>query len=220
MRTSHLLAMTAGASALLMVAPGCRKKAEPPEPVVVAPPPPPTPPEPPPPPCPSRDAMLGTWFLVTQVSDDVGGNLAGVNGYYTVRVHPGEVPEGAEDTCETKLVVSKDGWGRGSNTNEQRLFGNTTVPEGEGFWKMPLELGMGDEKTDIVFFVQQDGKTLSGYWHYMNASWKRSPIYGIVEGRKEKWEGKAGADPSMHDALSKCGLAGLPSTNASTCSGF
>lgn len=203
---------------LLVVAPACRKKADPPEPVVQAPPPPEEPPPPPPPPCPDRDALAGTWHVVTQVSEGVAGRMAGINGYYTVRVSP--VEDDIED-CSVKAVISKDGWGRGSKTEDERLFGEATAKtRDDGYWRFPISLGGADGKTSMVLWLDQTSPDqLQGYFHYTGASWGKAQLYGHAEGRKKAWDGTAVVGSEVQGQLDACGLGSVDMAMDDTCSG-
>jgi hypothetical protein len=148
----------------------------------------------------------------------IGKPMAGINGYYTVRVNPIE-----EDTtdCSVKAVISKDGWGRGSNTNDQRLFGESTaVTRDDGYWAFPISLGGAEGKTSMVLWLDQVGEDqLSGYWHYTGASWGQSALYGHLEGRKTSWDGVAVVGSDHQADLDACGLPGLDMAMDDTCDG-
>lgn len=210
MRTATMF--LAGA-ALMLSATACKKKAEPPEPVVEAPPPEPEPePEPPPPPaCTERKALQGSWYVTTQVADDVGGRLAGVNGFYRLSVFK------TEDGCQTKFLITKEGWGRGELAQVQSLLGETLAEFKDGWWQISADLTGEGEPTQIVFWITQEGESLDGFWHYTANSWGRSPVYGVLEGGRDAIYRQVSGTPEGQDALDRCGLAVLPATTPDQC---
>jgi len=197
----------------LAFAPACKRKAEPeppappePEPVVE------TEPEPPPPPsCPARDAFVGTWYLVTEVSPEVGKPMAGINGYYTMNVTAREVG------CGAQVNMIKRGWGRGENKNAQSLEGRVNVTQEGRHWKLPIVVGSGADRTDMVIWLRQSAGQLQGHWHYTNASWGSAPLFGFVEGRRDLFEGRPTAFPAATTALQTCSLKGQGAVSYDTC---
>ncbi len=200
---------------LLAVAllPACKKKAEPEPP----PPPPPEPvvekaPEPPPPPsCPARDAFVGTWYLVTEVSPDVGKPMAGINGYYNMTV------TARDGGCGAQVSLLKRGWGRGENKNAQSLEGRANVTDERRYWKVPIAVGSGADRTDMVLWLRVAGGQIQGYWHYTNATWGTAPLFGVIEGRRELFETRPTFFPEATDALGACALKGKPQVTYDTC---
>lgn len=192
---------------------GCKKKVElpppepEPEPVVESEPPPP----PPPPSCPARDSLVGTWHLVTEVSPGASPRMDGVNGYYTMNVRARDVG------CGAQIEMTKIGWGRGSKQQSQNLQGRVNVQQEGRWWKLPIPLGAGAERTEMAIWLRQGSGGLQGYWYYANASWGQAPLYGIIEGRKEPMSGKPNPLPGMQGELDRCALKGKDSVGYDDC---
>jgi hypothetical protein len=196
----------------LSLSPACRKKAEP------EPPPAPEPepvaerePEPAAPSCPARDALIGTWYLVTEVSPDVGKPMAGINGYYTLDVKPRDIE------CSAQVNLLKRGWGRGENKTAQSLEGRANIKEEGRYWKVPIAVGSGADRTDMVLWLRISAGSLQGYWHYTNASWGTAPLFGVVEGRRALFEGKPTQLPAAEASLGSCALKGKTQVTYDTC---
>lgn len=195
------------------LAPACKRKAEPeppappePEPVVEREPEPPPPPD-----CPARDAFVGTWHLITEVSPEVGRPMAGVNGYYTMTVTARDVG------CGAQVNMVKRGWGRGSNTNAQNLEGRVNVTQEGRHWKLPIVVGSGADRTDMVIWLRQGGGQVQGYWHYTNASWGSAPLFGFVQGQRDPFDGRPTPSPAASSQLEACSLKGKPAVTYDTC---
>ncbi|MFK7931176.1 MAG: hypothetical protein AB8H79_23535 [Myxococcota bacterium] len=209
MKTAMMVLAT---GALLLTTGGCKKKVEPPEPVVEAPPPPPEPPAPPPPPqCVERGDLQGSWFVTTQVGEGVGGKLAGVNGFYRLSVF--KTAEG----CRTKILVTKEGWGRGDLTQVQSLLGEVVTEVDDGWWHFGVDLTGSGDPTQLAFWLKQDGEKLEGFWHYTANSWTRSPVYGVLEGGREAIYRPVTAGDRIQAKLDQCGLEDEPMVMAGRC---
>lgn len=208
----HLPWMVLSLVPALALAPGCKRKAEPPPPPPppVAEAPPPEPEEPPPPSCPARDALVGTWHLVTEVSPEVG-SMGGVNGYYRMEV------AARDGDCSAQIGLTKTGWGRGELSNPQELFGRVNVTQEGKHWKVPLAIGNGPERTDMVLWLRQGSGRLQGYFHYTNASWAKAPLFGVVEGRSEPFTDRPTFFPAPTESLASCALKGMDQVTYDTC---
>lgn len=202
-------------SALFLLSAGaCRgKKDAPTEPVVEAPPPAPPPPpaEPEPPKCPSRDALVGTWHMVTQVAPESSPKMAGINGYYTLRVFA------QDEACLVRVMVTKTHYGKGSPTTEQKLMGEAPSQEVDGTWKIPVKLGVGEDRTEMTLFVTRNGDNLQGWWHYAGSAWTRSPLFGILEARRTAWNTTATADGPTTQKMLACPLKGQAGVTLDFC---
>jgi hypothetical protein len=124
--------------------------------------------------CASLAALAGTWTFDTTVigAEDLASR--GINGHFQMTV--------SVDDCEGKVELIKTGYDEvvfaksKVQTSEAALSESQQIPGA-----IEATVSLKGKPTHTMTFMLRDGQ-LFGYYHYVDAEWKRAGIWGYLRG--------------------------------------
>lgn len=124
--------------------------------------------------CANLAALAGTWTFDTTVVGSEDLSSRGINGHFQMTV--------SVDNCEGKIDLTKTGYddvvfAKGKiQTSEAALSESQLIPGA-----IDATVSLKGKPTHTMSFLVRDGQ-LFGYYHYVDAEWRRAGIWGYLRG--------------------------------------